>query len=287
METPPGDEMPYFSHIISNSPNPRDPGLSQIEGGIRMPKPGEQWGASGDPSRLEAPAFEVWGSRVDKGARGQGLGRLAYLSALARHGSVLSGPSVSLAARKAWQSLDSASSGTVSADVHSGKSGRERHHAKVLDLTRLNSLLYKPSKMAKSDARKQVASIAVIDGDRLLMGKRNDNGRVTLPGGHLNPGESPAEGASRELYEETGIRIDPSKLRHLGSEEVTTFTGKSMIIHSYACFGYYNTDTERDPDDEVQNWYYVDVSGGLPKEISDNLHSPKNTTLKLLGLQNG
>ncbi len=33
------------------------------------------------------------------------------------------------------------------------------------------------------------------------------------PGGHLEPGEEPAEGAVRELAEETGVRLDPGDLR--------------------------------------------------------------------------
>ncbi|WP_052423107.1 NUDIX domain-containing protein [Nonomuraea candida] len=33
-----------------------------------------------------------------------------------------------------------------------------------------------------------------------------------IPGGHLEPGEGPAEAAARELYEETGLRLPPSAL---------------------------------------------------------------------------
>lgn len=131
----------------------------------------------------------------------------------------------------------------------------------------------------------QVASVALIDGDRLLMGKRNDNQRWTLPGGHLNPGETPCEGAARELFEEAGVRVKPTDLVHLGSEEVTTYTGKRMVVHAFALHGYHDTNTERDPDEEVQQWQWVDVGHGLPKAVAGALHSPKNTTLKALGLQ--
>jgi 8-oxo-dGTP pyrophosphatase MutT (NUDIX family) len=33
------------------------------------------------------------------------------------------------------------------------------------------------------------------------------------PGGHLEPGEDPADGAARELLEETGVRLEPRELR--------------------------------------------------------------------------
>jgi 8-oxo-dGTP diphosphatase len=33
------------------------------------------------------------------------------------------------------------------------------------------------------------------------------------PGGHLEPGEDPATGAARELFEETGVRLEPGQLR--------------------------------------------------------------------------
>jgi 8-oxo-dGTP pyrophosphatase MutT (NUDIX family) len=42
-------------------------------------------------------------------------------------------------------------------------------------------------------------------------------------GGGLNPGESPAEGAARELAEETGLRVSPAELGEPVWHEVTEF----------------------------------------------------------------
>lgn len=49
-----------------------------------------------------------------------------------------------------------------------------------------------------------------------------------LPGGGINPGESPEVAAQRELYEETGLRVDPKDCQFIGEfkhpSRVTPFT---------------------------------------------------------------
>jgi len=130
----------------------------------------------------------------------------------------------------------------------------------------------------------QIASVAVINGNKLLMGKRNDNGKWTLPGGHLKTSEEPMEGAARELKEEAGIEADD--LYFMGSKNVVGKDGKNRMIHAFVCFGKYDTDSELDPDEEVQNWKWIDCGSGLPEDVKKNLHSTKNIVLKYLGLQN-
>jgi 8-oxo-dGTP pyrophosphatase MutT (NUDIX family) len=57
-------------------------------------------------------------------------------------------------------------------------------------------------------ARPNAASVALLDGERVLLIQRARPpyaGRWTLPGGRLEPGEDATEGASREIYEELGL----------------------------------------------------------------------------------
>lgn len=42
-----------------------------------------------------------------------------------------------------------------------------------------------------------------------------------VPGGHMEPGEAPAEAAARELAEETGYIVDAGRLRPFGGQRIT------------------------------------------------------------------
>jgi 8-oxo-dGTP pyrophosphatase MutT (NUDIX family) len=50
-----------------------------------------------------------------------------------------------------------------------------------------------------------VTGVVLDDADRVLLVQRIDNGRWTLPAGILEPGEHPAPGLVREVYEETAV----------------------------------------------------------------------------------
>jgi 8-oxo-dGTP pyrophosphatase MutT (NUDIX family) len=136
---------------------------------------------------------------------------------------------------------------------------------------------------------KEVSSIAVIHDGKILMGKRNDNQRWTLPGGGLDEGEKPVDGAVRELFEEAGIKIKAKELKHLDTKKIKTYTGKNMTIHAFK----YEWDGEKptsknDPDKEVKKWEWIDYSNEeLPEEVASNLHSPKNVVLQAMGLVKG
>lgn len=133
-----------------------------------------------------------------------------------------------------------------------------------------------------ADYAAEVASIAVMDGDKILMGRRRDSGRWTLPGGHLEAGEDPHEGAIRELAEEAGI--DAQQLNYLGSQGVITELGRAVMVHSYHLPARPDVTAKRDPDAEVSRWHWIDTRHGLPKRISENLHSKRNVTLMLLDI---
>ena len=138
----------------------------------------------------------------------------------------------------------------------------------------------------------KVSSVAVIyrpddETFEILMGKRKDSGKWTLPGGHAEKKENPLETAVRELEEETGIKPEPSSMIYLGDENLTSEIGKFIEVTAFLYATKEKTSTKEDPDNEVKKWEWIDVSNGLPEEIANNLHAPRNVTLRVLGLQRG
>lgn len=69
------------------------------------------------------------------------------------------------------------------------------------------------------------AAISVFDSSgRLLLGEDAETGLWTLPGGAIDPNEHPADAATRECFEETGLLVKPERL-------VGVFGGPEFLIH--------------------------------------------------------
>ena len=77
---------------------------------------------------------------------------------------------------------------------------------------------------------RRAARVLLLDGrDRLLLFQGRDPVHADrgqwwfTPGGGLDAGETPAQGAARELFEETGLVVDPTDLGSAVHFRVTTF----------------------------------------------------------------
>ncbi len=57
-----------------------------------------------------------------------------------------------------------------------------------------------------------VSAVVFDDEGRVLLGRRVDNGRWSIVGGIVEPGEQPADCAVREVYEETAVRCEVERI---------------------------------------------------------------------------
>ena len=79
-------------------------------------------------------------------------------------------------------------------------------------------------KAPKPNSIKPAAAVALFDGDgRILLLRRKDNDKWTMPGGAMDFGESLVECAVREVREETGFDIEISGL-------IGTYTDPNVLI---------------------------------------------------------
>jgi len=61
----------------------------------------------------------------------------------------------------------------------------------------------------------QVPSVSIVvrdDEDRVLLVRHENDGRWMTPGGAVEPAEIPAEAAVREMWEETGLLVEPTRV---------------------------------------------------------------------------
>jgi ADP-ribose pyrophosphatase YjhB (NUDIX family) len=80
-----------------------------------------------------------------------------------------------------------------------------------------------------------VGAIITDDTGRLLLIKRGhepEEGRWSLPGGRVRPGESDPQALAREVREETGLQVEPGRL--IGEVERPAPGGAIFDIHDYA-----------------------------------------------------
>ena len=105
-------------------------------------------------------------------------------------------------------------------------------------------------------------SAAIFDDERqkVLLTRRSDNGLWCLPGGHMEPGESPAETCIREVKEETGLDVrvvrlvgiytDPNRMIEYADGtryhmvtmtfEAEPFDGELTVSDETTAYGYFS-----------------------------------------------
>lgn len=57
-----------------------------------------------------------------------------------------------------------------------------------------------------------VSALTIDESRRLLLIHNRDDGRWAIPGGCVEPNESPEDAVQREMREETGLDVEPRRL---------------------------------------------------------------------------
>jgi ADP-ribose pyrophosphatase YjhB (NUDIX family) len=87
--------------------------------------------------------------------------------------------------------------------------------------------------------RPGVAAV-IFDGERVLLQRRDDNGKWGLPGGGVDAGESVRAAIIREVREETGLDVEPLRLIGVYSDpvnhQVITYPDGNVIHYVSSVF---------------------------------------------------
>lgn len=126
------------------------------------------------------------------------------------------------------------------------------------------------------------SGVLVKCGNKVLLCKRNAKGLYpgmwSLPGGHLEEGESSMDCARREHFEETDIDIDDHDLTFIGVVSRTSRDGRKIrgIMFVYQL----DTDKEMEPDfnnaisgDEHSEWKYFTLNEIKPEKTGVQLYN--------------
>lgn len=106
------------------------------------------------------------------------------------------------------------------------------------------------------------AGVYVLDGQRVLLQQRKDNGFWGAPGGAMELGESFEETARRELREEMGLEVGPLHLLSVfsGSEFYHVYPGGNRVYFVSARFVAQEVLGDIQPDPaEVQGYQFFDL----------------------------
>ncbi|MEU8263792.1 NUDIX domain-containing protein [Micromonospora sp. NPDC048999] len=127
-----------------------------------------------------------------------------------------------------------------------------------------------------------VSAVVTDEAERLLLARRGDNGRWSLPAGMVDPGEQPAEALLREVHEETGVRVAIDRVGGVATHPVVYPNGDAceylnVWFRCHAVGGTATADGDEsiavgwfDPDalPELDDWSRLRIDTALREETS-------------------
>jgi 8-oxo-dGTP pyrophosphatase MutT (NUDIX family) len=83
-----------------------------------------------------------------------------------------------------------------------------------------------------------VSGLVFNDAREILLQRRSDDGRWGVLGGSLDPGEEPADAVAREVFEETGLRVEPERITGVYVTPVVAYANgdrAQYVITAFRC----------------------------------------------------
>ena len=115
----------------------------------------------------------------------------------------------------------------------------EQRYERILELVEqaYGETLEIPSEQASTRLQDSLgyilgATVAIIDSEgRILLMQRTDNDAWCLPGGFVEPDETPADAAIRETEEETGLEVEITDLVHTNYLPANEYGNSHKHVH--------------------------------------------------------
>jgi ADP-ribose pyrophosphatase YjhB (NUDIX family) len=112
-----------------------------------------------------------------------------------------------------------------------------------------------------------ITGVVLDADDRVLLVRRADDDRWTVVAGILEPGEQPAIGILREIYEETGVEAEIERLVSIEALEPSAYPNGDQVQYLDLCFRCRPIRGEaRVNDDESTEvgWFSLDALPDIP-----------------------
>jgi 8-oxo-dGTP pyrophosphatase MutT (NUDIX family) len=114
-----------------------------------------------------------------------------------------------------------------------------------------------------------VCALIFNSAGEILLQRRSDTGRWAVIGGMLEPGEQPADGLIREVFEETGLDIAPDRITGVYLTRIITYANgqqAQFVITAFRCRPIAGTPRVNDDESLEVRYFPLDA---LP-ELSDD-----------------
>lgn len=109
--------------------------------------------------------------------------------------------------------------------------------------------------------------VVLIHDGRVLLVRRADNGRWTVPAGILEPGEEPAIAAVREVHEETGVHCTVTRLVGVATTDQARYPNgdRAQYLDIIMAADYVEGDARVNDDENLEvGWFGLDELPDIP-----------------------